>query len=113
MTPFLRRLVMPGAPEDHPKLWDKASPIAQVRPDAPPFFVVHGTHDSLAFVESARVFVDRLRETSHRPVVYAEIPGAQHAFDVFHSLRSALAVNAVSRFLEYAHAIEVGGHRSS
>jgi len=101
MTLFLRRLVMPGRPEDHPKLWEKASPIGLVRPDAPPFFVTHGSHDSLAFVEGARVFVDKLREVSRRPVVYAEVPGAQHAFDVFHSPRCDEAVNAVSRFLEY------------
>ena len=103
MTPFLRRVVMPGPPEEHPKLWDKASPVAQVRPDAPPFFVIHGTHDSLAFVEDARLFVEKLRGVSRRPVVYAEIPGAQHAFDIFHSLRSTRAVNAVSQFLEFVH----------
>jgi len=100
MTPFLQRFVMPGPPEEHPKLWDNASPVALVRPDAPPFFVIHGTHDSLAFVEDARLFVEKLRGVSHRAVVYAEIPGAQHAFDIFNSLRSAEAVNAVSRFLE-------------
>ena len=34
------------------------------------------------------LFVARLRETSKRTVVYAELPGAQHAFDVFPSIRS-------------------------
>jgi hypothetical protein len=33
-------------------------------------------------------------------VVYAELPGAQHAFDIFHSTRSAYAVEAVTRFVE-------------
>ena len=32
-------------------------------------------------------FVERLRPASSNPVVYAELPGAQHTFDLFHSLR--------------------------
>ena len=33
--------------------------------------------------------------------VYAEVPGASHAFDVFHSTRTANAVRAVDRFLAW------------
>ena len=33
--------------------------------------------------------------------MYAELPGAQHAFDVFHSIRSAHAVRAVDRYLNW------------
>ena len=40
-----------------------------------------------------------LRAVSRQPVVYAEIPGAQHAFEIFPSLRSALAIDGVERFL--------------
>ena len=36
--------------------------------------------------------------------MYAEIPYAQHAFDIFHSERSAQAVGAVARFLEWVRA---------
>ena len=79
-----------------------------MRPDAPPFFVIHGSHDCMLFVEGARQFVRALREVSRRPVVYAELPGAQHAFDVFHSVRCAHAVNAVTRFLESIHASQPG-----
>jgi len=104
MAPFLERFVMKCAPERERERWEKASPISQVRQDAPPFFVIHGTHDSLAYVEDAQLFVRSLRAVSRNPVVYAEIPGAQHAFDVFHSLRSAHAVNAVCWFLEYVRA---------
>ena len=69
-------------------LWEKASPISHVHEDAPPFFVIHGSHDTLALVENARTFVDALRCVSTSPVVYAELPGAQHAFEVFHSIRT-------------------------
>jgi hypothetical protein len=37
-------------------------------------------------------------------VVYAELPGAQHAFDVFASIRSAHVIRAVERFLRVVHA---------
>jgi acetyl esterase/lipase len=104
MRPFLEKMVMKCSPEQHRERWEKASPISLVHPDAPPFFVIHGTHDSLAFVEDAQHFVARLREVSHSPVAYAELPGAQHAFETFHSLRGAHAVNAVARFAERVHA---------
>ncbi|BBY25025.1 alpha/beta hydrolase [Mycobacterium stomatepiae] len=68
-----------------------ASPIEYVRPDAPPFFVLHGTNDSLVPVEQARSFVARLGEVSSQPVVYAELPWAQNAFDIFGSARAAHA----------------------
>ena len=82
-----------------------ASPIAKVHAGAPPFFVIHGTHDALAYVEEARHFVEALRGVSANPVLYAELPGAQHAFDTFHSRRSAHAVDAVASFLGYLHAL--------
>lgn len=104
MRGFLERYVMPARLADDPEAWDRASPVRWVREDAPPFFVIHGSYDALAFVEDARLFVTALRERSREPVVYAEIPYAQHAFDVFHSERSAQAVNAVTRFLEWVRA---------
>ena len=79
--------------------------------DAPPFFVIHGDYDTLAFVEDARLFVSALRGVSEQPVVYAEVPYAQHAFDIFHSERSAHAVNAVARFVEWVRARD--GHAAA
>ena len=76
-----------------------ASPLTLTRPDAPPFFVIHGANDSLVNVNEARELVRRLRERSTSVVAYAELPGAQHAFDVFASIRSAHVIRAVERFL--------------
>ena len=45
-----------------------------------------------------------LRATSKNPVAYAEIAGAQHAFDIFPSFRSTGVVRGVARFLEWCHA---------
>lgn len=76
-----------------------ASPITHVSADAPPFFVLHGSNDSLVPVQQARSFTVRLREVSRNPVVYAELPCAQHAFDIFGSARAAHAAVAVEHFL--------------
>ncbi len=88
----------------YPEDYRAASPMYRIAPDAPPFLVVHGTNDSLVPIAEARAFVNKLRDTAKNPVVYAEIAGAQHAFDVFPSLRSAGVVRGVARFLEWCHA---------
>lgn len=65
---------------------------------APPCFVAHGDQDTLVPVDDARSFVERLRETSASPVVYAELPGAQHGFDLFRSRRFDTVVDAIEAF---------------
>lgn len=104
MTAWLQAKVMPCDPREDPQLWDVASPLAQVHERAPPFFLLHGTYDSLAKVEEARLFALRLREVSRSRVVYAELPATQHAWDLVHSVRAEYSVRAVARFLEWAHA---------
>jgi hypothetical protein len=47
--------------------------------------------------------VSRLRAVSEQPVAYAELPGTQHAFDVFPSIRSAAVVRGVDRFLRWTY----------
>lgn len=81
-----------------PDAWDRASSMSRVHGDAPPFFVIHGTNDALAPVEQARSFVDLLRKESSKPVVFAELPATQHAFEIFWSPRTIAAVDAVARF---------------
>jgi acetyl esterase/lipase len=98
----MRRLArwLIGAPPDRePDAFADASPVQHVGAEAPPFFVIHGSADNLVPVRQARVFIERLRAVSHQPVLYAEVPGASHAFDVFHSTRTGNAVAAVGRFL--------------
>jgi acetyl esterase/lipase len=65
--------------------------------------VIQGSADNLAEVAQARRFVDALRAESRSPVLYAEIPGASHAFDVFHSVRADNVVNGVERFLAWLY----------
>jgi acetyl esterase/lipase len=75
-----------------------SAPLAYVGPNAPPFFVIHGDQDTVVPVESARLFAERLRSASSNPVVYAELPGAQHSFDLFHSVRFETVVDAIEAF---------------
>ena len=98
---FLAPRVMRRRWDDDPELFENASPLLRITADAPDFFVLHGTHDTLVSVEQARLFVARLREVSQRSVVYAELPGAQHAYDVFSSVRCGHVVRAVDRFLHW------------
>jgi acetyl esterase/lipase len=98
---FLAEWVMKTTWRDDPEVFEDASPILRITPDAPDFFVLHGAHDSLVPVDQARQFVARLREVSKRSVVYAELPGAQHAFDIFPSIRSAHIVRAIDRYLHW------------
>ena len=99
MQPFLEKRVFKSlVAEDRPR-WEQASTISHVGPEAPPFFVLHGTNDSLVPVEQARTFVDELRKASSNPVAYAELPLAQHAFDILPSVRAAYTARAVERFL--------------
>jgi acetyl esterase/lipase len=98
---FLRKTVMKCAPAECPERWEAASPIAEVGPHAPPFFVIHGTFDSMAYVTEARAFVAELRSVGAEPVVYAELPAAQHAFDTFHTVRGTHVVNGVARWLAW------------
>jgi acetyl esterase/lipase len=100
---FLASNVMPCTHEQDRALWERASPLSRVRPDAPPFLVVHGSHDSLIPVGEAVGFVRRLRAVSRNPVLYAELFGAEHAYDVVNSLWTACTVRAIYRFLDFQH----------
>lgn len=96
---FLERHVMKARHADSPERFEKASPIHRVGPGAPPFFVVHGAADTLVPAKGARAFVAALRAAGAAPVAYAEIPDAQHAFELFPSLRSILTRQGIERFL--------------
>lgn len=83
--------------------YKRASPVHRVRPDSPPFLIIHGDRDSLVPVVQARRFVSELRAVSKNPVAYAEIEGAQHAFDMFPSIRSEYTKFGVERFLTWLY----------
>lgn len=104
MAPMVAKNVFKLSRTDIAEPFRVASPITHVSEDAPPFFVLHGTNDSLVPVEQARSFTASLRAVSRQPVVYAELPYAQHAFEIFGSARAAHAAVAVEQFLAETYA---------
>jgi acetyl esterase/lipase len=109
LEPWVMKVKLAEAPEK----FHEASPLDRVGADAPPFFVIHGDRDTLAPVQYARELVRLLRERSRSLVAYAELPGAQHAFDVFYSPRSVRVVEGVERFLSRVHQRHVQGQASA
>jgi acetyl esterase/lipase len=75
-----------------------SSPRDYLRADAPPFLIAHGDQDTYVPVEQARELAKRLRNISTSPVVYAELPGAQHSFDILHSIRFETLIDGIEAF---------------
>jgi acetyl esterase/lipase len=98
MLPFLEHFVMQARYAEQPGLFESASPISHVHRGAPPFFVLHGENDSVIPSVQAQAFCAALRKTGASTVCYAELPNAHHAFDMFATLRSRLAADAVADF---------------
>jgi len=91
-------LVFGATPTEDPERYRHWSPVTLVRPGLVPFLVVQGTGDNLVPYRQTRAFVERLRAQPGQEVLYLELPGAPHAFEVFHSLRAEAAASAVHRF---------------
>jgi acetyl esterase/lipase len=98
--PLIPKIVMKADPVEHEPAFRAASPLDQVGPQAPPFLVIHGSHDSLVPPTEARVFVEALRVASRAEVRYLEVEGAQHAFDAVNSPRSRRVAAVAAEFLE-------------
>ena len=107
LVEFLNGRIVHQSPEEAPELWDLASPITHIKDNVCPFMVIHGDKDSLAPVAGARNFAEKLGQVSNNPVVYLELPGAEHAFEILHSPRTEHTINGVQQFLEWTLA-----HRS-
>jgi acetyl esterase/lipase len=96
-TYFAERILKCSADGDRAR-WEQGSPLYHVHGGAPPFFVVHGERDTMLLVEDARHFAEALHSVSRSPVAYAELPGAQHAFDGFQSVRCGSVINGMEWF---------------
>jgi acetyl esterase/lipase len=96
---ILERWVLKARRRDEPERFRLASPMYRLHAEAPPMFVIHGERDSMLPVEEARLFAQRLREISDQPVLYAEMVGGQHAFDLIPSWRTVPVIDAIERFL--------------
>jgi acetyl esterase/lipase len=100
---FLERIVVRQRLADHPETFRRASPIARVRADAPPFLVVHGTGDRVIPVAQAQAFVNTLRAASQSTVGYLELPGGGHGFDLTDRWRTRSSAMVIGLFLDEIH----------
>lgn len=94
--PYVDRDVMKSTYGDDPGSFHLVSPVDHVSADAPPFLVIHGTHDSLVPIAEADVFVSDLEAVGAR-VEFVRVHGAQHGFDAVSSpVSRAVAALVVS-----------------
>ena len=96
---LIEEVVLKRRRREDPESFRRVSPTHRVNADAPPFLVFHGARDTLVPPGDARVFVERLRAVSKNEVLYVELPGAEHAFDIAPSVRTARVVEGIERFL--------------
>ena len=101
---FLEQQIMHSLPDEEPEAWQNYSPVDQAGPHAPPFFIIHGTRDSIIPIEESSAFALTLENKSTNPVAFAKLIGADHAFELIHSPRTELTIAAIHRFLEWAYA---------
>src|SRR5262249_48502065 len=107
---LLERWVMKRSLASARDAFEKASPLSRIHAEAPPFFVVHGDRATLGPAPEARGFGEARPTALPVPVVYAEIPGAQHAFEIFPSLRTTFVVHGVARFLAWLYSAYLVEH---
>lgn len=100
---ILEKSILKSSKQANPELYRQASPVNHIHKNAPPFMVIQGDKDTLVSTDETRYFVESLKQVSRNPVVYSEISGAQHAFDVFPSVRSEHVLNGVVRFAEWLY----------
>lgn len=68
-----------GDPADRPHLAATASPVSYAQSPAPPFLLVHGTHDTLVPFEHSERLAGLLRAAGNHAELVA-VPGAEHIF---------------------------------
>ena len=100
---LLRKKIIRKTKDEAAELYEQMSPLSHVHEDAPPFLLVHGDKDSLTSLGEAQYFASELDKLSHNSVEFAEVAGAQHAFDVFASVRCDYVIQGVAERLQQWH----------
>ena len=75
-----------------------SSPFDYVERGSPPLLIVHGYRDTLTSATRARVLAEQARSASAEPVVYVELPGAEHSFDLLSSIRFEAVIDGIEAF---------------
>lgn len=75
-----------------------SSPFDYAERGSPALLIVHGDQDTFTSAKRARMLAERARNASANPVVYVELPGAQHSFDLFTSIRFEAVIDGIEAF---------------
>jgi acetyl esterase/lipase len=75
-----------------------SSPFDYAGRGSPPLLILHGDQDTLTPAARARALADRARSASANPIVYVELPGAQHSFDLLASIRFEAVIDGIEAF---------------
>ncbi len=108
LAEFLARNIFPTPRAANEALWQAMHPATHIEAldaaHAPPFLILHGTHDVLIPLAEAHWFVAEMRRRYAGEMVYAELPFAHHGWDVPNSPRADLTVESMQRALELHYA---------
>ena len=72
---------MTGTPEQEPALYQQASPIAVVTPEAPPTLLIHGSADCLVYLRQSERLSEKLDQLGVAHYLL-ELPWTEHGGDV-------------------------------
>ena len=75
-----------------------SSPFDYAARRSAPLLIVHGDQDTFTSAGRARALAERARCASANPVVYVELPGAQHSFDLLSSIRFEAVIDGIEAF---------------
>lgn len=87
-----------------------SDPKANARPGLPPFLLIHGSHDSLVSPQHSRTLAERLRANGNH-VAMAELPGAEHTFDLLRSVRTDNTIDAIEDFVAWVESSRTPSRR--
>ena len=68
----------------------------------PPLLLIQGSNDTVLPIGQSERWAESLRAASAAPMVICRIPGAQHSFDLFASVRARLVADQIEAFLTWA-----------
>jgi acetyl esterase/lipase len=75
-----------------------SSPFDYVERGSAPLMIVHGDQDTFTPAGRACELAEQARSASENVVVYVELPGAQHSFDLLCSIRFEAVIDGIEAF---------------
>ncbi|MBR3842830.1 MAG: prolyl oligopeptidase family serine peptidase [Christensenellaceae bacterium] len=76
-------LLLGGKPDGIPEIYKKASASHYIRPDMPPFLLLHGTGDRMVPIEQNDLFYEQMTAAGNE-VEYYTVEGAGHGAEEFY-----------------------------